>query len=943
MMPSENEPSRDLKQYAGERRQSGFAKIDRDIGYLIESFARVLEDAHAGDIAAILPWGSNGQTARPDRFSSARVQALSISFQLLNMVEENVAHQMRRASERRFGLLVEPGLWGFYLQLLLADGWSAQDIAAALPRVRVEPVFTAHPTESKRVTVLEQHRELYVQLVKRENTMWTPAEQREIDRQIRAVLERLWRTGETLLEKPTVAAERAAMIYYFDNVLPEAVRRADLHLREAWAEAGLDPALIADPENLPMIQFGTWIGGDRDGHPLVTPQVTRESLRVLRSHALDLQRKQLTALLSKLSLSSYIDPAPPCLRNHIAELLALVSEEERRTVLQRNPNEPWRQLVALLLLRLPPLEAELLEAEPASERYYKYAYQLAADLRRLRDSLHAIGAGRIARVDVDPVLRSVEVFGFHLAILDVRQNSGLHDRAIGQILQLAGMAKADYESWDEPARVEFLQAQLDSAEALVPHSELVGSEAIAAVGALRELARQRSLYGDEGIGSIILSMTRSLSDLLGVYFLAREAGLFAMTDEGPVCTLPVTPLLETIDDLANGPQILRAFMEHPLSIRSRVYRMRRRHHLRKDRPGSPAALCPQQVMIGYSDSNKDSGILAAQWAIYQAQRSLSQLVPDCPVRFFHGRGGTVSRGAGPTHRFLEAMPAGTAPGDLRLTEQGEVIAQKYANTLTASYNIDLLVAGSLFYSLRNRPDTAACQTLEPIVEQLAGQSRMAYRRFLEKPGFMTFYRQATPIDALELSHIGSRPSRRTGAQSLNDLRAIPWVFSWSQSRFFLPGWFGVGSAMAWLRDTRPDDWHQLRDGLHAWPFLLYALTNVETALLSADQDVMHAYATLVADTNLRDEFSHLIVAEYQLTRDLIEQLLGRPAAERRPRLIKTIDNRNHALRSLHHYQIDLLADWRARRDKENEETAEPLLLDILATVNAIAAGLRTTG
>jgi phosphoenolpyruvate carboxylase len=940
-----HEPELDAERiaHATERRARGFEKIDRDFNHLIASFVTVLDDAHAGAIARQLPWLTPAPQSPSGAVTSAQIQALSISFQLLNMVEENVAHQMRRDSERRFGILAEPGLWGFYLRRLLAEGWAPGDIAAALPTVQVEPVFTAHPTESKRITVLEQHRELYVQLVNRENTMWTPAELREIDRRVRAVLERLWRTGETLLEKPTVAAERNAMLYYFDNVLPEAVRRADVHLREAWAEAGLDPELIADPAALPRIRFGTWIGGDRDGHPLVTPEVTRQSFHALRTHALAIHRAQLSALCAKLSLSSYIDAPPAALRDHLAELFTLVDDAERRAIELRNPNEPWRQLVALLLLRLPPVDASALADQPASNRYYRVASQLAADLRRLRSHLCAIGARRIARADIDPVLRSVEVFGFHLAVLDVRQNSAMHDTAISQILRCAGMADCEFGSWPEAKRCAFINSQLDSHLPLVGSGNLHGNEAIAAVGALRELTRQRALCGHEGIGSIILSMTRSPADLLGVYFLAREAGLLVPTDEGTACVVPVTPLLETIDDLEHGPAIITAFLNHPLSVRSRRWLDRHRTAFPAGELGVTSHPPPQQVMIGYSDSNKDSGILAAQWAIHKAQRQMVAAAGALPLRFFHGRGGTVSRGAGPTHRFLEAMPCGAINGDLRLTEQGEVVAQKYANTLTASYNLDLLVAGTLYYSLKHRKPAAGDANMEPVMEWLAIASRNAYRQLLHADRFIEFYRQATPIDALELSHIGSRPARRTGATSLADLRAIPWVFSWSQSRFFLPGWFGVGSALAALKQQHRHDWDQLCAAIRNWPFLNYSLTNVETALLSADPALMQDYSQLVADPELRRTFMARIGDEYTTTRAMLAELLGSGSSARRHKLLKTIEVRQAALRALHGYQIELLAGWRSGPVHGKPSAHDKMLLNILATVNAIAAGLRTTG
>lgn len=926
-----------------------FEKIDRDLSYLMGAFAEVLTVVGDDSVAAALPWHGKPYPKDAAVRDNATAQAYSISLQILNMVEENVANQMRREGERADGILTEPGLWGFYLRQLKEAGWTAEQLAAVLPHVRVEPVLTAHPTESKRVTVLEHHRGLYLSLVQRENTMWTPSERREIDREVRTALERLWRTGETLLEKPTVASERAALLHYFANVFPNALWRTDAHLRAAWKAAGLPPSLVEDPAVLPRLRFGTWVGGDRDGHPLVTPAVTRETLAELRGQALALQRAQLMEARSRLSLSSLLRKEPQSLSRKIEALGSLVGSGALEEARKRNPNEPWRQVLSLILLRMPPSQ-EMEASAPLSERYYRYAHQYTRDLREVRESLHEIGAAHIARADIDPLLRAAEVFGFHLAALDIRQNSGLHETAIGQILRAAGWKDANFCQWGEERRVAFLNEQLESAKPLLDAAELTDREALAAVGALREFAMHGARHGAEGIGSVILSMTRSLSDLLGVYFLAREAELFTRTDEGTVCAVPVAPLLETIDDLEAGPRILAGFLDHPVTRRSLAW-FRRRHGkmVKKGRdfplPGIGMERLNdyyQQVMIGYSDSNKDSGILAAQWSLLKAQRAVARVAAErrVRVRFFHGRGGTVSRGAGPTHRFLEALPPESAAFDLRLTEQGEVIAQKYANLLTASYNLDLLVAGTFFHSLVHLGGEARAHPLESVMEELATTSRRVYRELLEVPDFITFFREATPIDALEMSRIGSRPSRRTGARTLDDLRAIPWVFSWSQGRFFLPGWYGVGGALEALRTENPVKWEALYQAIDEWPFLRYVLTNVETALLSSDGEMMERYAGLVRDEAFRAAILERISAEHGRARRTVGELLGGSRTKRRPRLEKTLRPRAEALRPLHLRQIDLLARWRASDDTKVKEM---LLQDVLLTVNAIASGLRTTG
>ena len=460
-----------------------------------------------------------------------------------------------------------------------------------------------------------------------------------------------------------------------------------------------------------------------------------------------------------------------------------------------------------------------------------------------------------------------------------------------------------------------------------------GVEADAVLGCYRVLARHIERYGVEGVGALIVSMTRRLSDLLVVYLLAREAGLLRAFPEGIVCLLPVVPLFETIEDLEGAPAMLRAFLEQPVTRCSLEYAARR--------AGRPGELI-QQVMVGYSDSNKDGGILASQWALQRAQKQLAEVAGHAGVelRFFHGRGGTVSRGAGPTHRFLEALPHGSLSGQMRLTEQGETIAQKYANPATATYNLELLLAGVGATAAQHLQPASEPPEFAPLMEKLAAASRRAYRELLDAEGFLEFYRQATPIDALEHSRIGSRPSRRTGKPSLADLRAIPWVFSWSQARFYIPGWYGMGSALGSLsREERS----LLARNLKAWPFWGYVFTNVESSLASVDPALMELYAGLVEEPGLRERFLGRILEEWERTRAGLEELRGCSLAHGRPRMLKTLELRAQALRVLHREQVLLLREWRGRLKAGDVAGADRLLPDLLLSINAIASGLRTTG
>ena len=931
-----------------DRIRIGFEKIDNDLQFLMRCFREVLIELGETEIANNLPWIGEGAPASDKDLGPGMIQATSISFQLLNMVEENSANQMRRLNERSNGPLHESGLWGYYFRKLREDDWTPEQIAQILPCLRIEPVLTAHPTESKRVTILEQHRELYIQLVHLENRMWTPNERISIENEIKTVLERLWRTGETLLAKPSVAAERSSQLHYFDNVFPEVLPHVDRHLEEAWEANGWDLSLIENSTHRPRLRFGTWVGGDRDGHPLVTAKVTRESLLNFRENALRLQERKLSQLRARLSLSDILQSPTEELQGKIDAMVSQIGDEAH-AILKRNPHEPWRQFISLLIAQLPPVDFDPSDSQYPASRYYRYSFNLVADLRILRDSLVEIGADRVARMDVDPVLRNIEVFGFHLASLDIRQNSVFHEKAIDQILERAGMQNFGYSSWSEEERLEFLQTELESTSPLLPAGETPGQEAEAVIAAFREVARYIDRHGDEGIGSYILSMTRSASDLLAVYFLAREANLLRKLDFGVICLVPVVPLLETLEDLQNGPGILKTFLSHPVAQNSLHWMHRRGGMLAKKGVGLDAEVATdfkaldlpvQQVMIGYSDSNKDSGILSSQWGLHRAQKDIAQLAQDLGyrIRFFHGRGGTISRGAGPTHRFLEALPATALEFDLRVTEQGETIAQKFANHLTASYNLDLLVAGTCYHSLRVSKQPPTEPALEEAVESLSEETSKVYRQLLREPGFMDFYTGATPLDGLEKSSIGSRPSRRTGVRSLDDLRAIPWVFSWSQSRFFLPGWYGFGTGIMSLGE---EQFEKIREGTRSWPFLRYVLTNIETSLSSADPEIMKAYAEMVPDSELRQRFMDRILEEFQLTHQCLDRLFGSEQKERRPRLDKTVHPRNVALEPLHYEQIRLLQKLREGNYSEDDEPK--LTSRLLLTINAISSGLRTTG
>jgi phosphoenolpyruvate carboxylase len=904
-------------------RSYGFQLLETDLKFLMEAFVAMLKKIGEGDLADRLPWvgGHEGRIPTTDRKLG---QAYSIAFQLLNIVEERTASRVRRLRETKSGPQAEKGLWADNLRQMVAQGLSESEITETLKKVLVEPVLTAHPTEAKRETARERHREIYSLMNRHENADYTPREQVRVKRQLEVELEGLWRTGEIQVTRPTIEAELQNALYYLREVFPTALARAHNHLREACEAEGFNLTKVdALP---PLVKFGTWIGGDRDGHPFVTAEVTESALKQLRRNALRVQRRSLEALAHRVPLSVLFQKIPQeltSLNERLAGELKGQPGTHAAYILERNREEPWAAAAYLMRAKV------LLAIDyPDAAGGYQTPTQLDADLVVFANALKTVGASALVDELVVPFRRQIAAFGFHSAELDVRQNSAFHEKALSQLLVTAGVPEAEsFSKWSVGKKRELLERELASPRPFLAPGMISGPEAETVLACHRVLTAHRARHGNAGLGALIVSMTRSVEDLLTVYLLAREAGLTEWTPEGLRCPLPVTPLFETMDDLEAGPGIVKEFLAHPMTKRSL---------------GAEPSL---QMMVGYSDSNKDCGIFASQWALHRAQTELSRTTLSRGVKpvFFHGRGGTVGRGAGPTHWFMEALPPGSLQGRLRMTEQGETIAQKYAHLGSAVYNLELLMASAASATARHRHATPEESALAPIMDQLAAWSRDAYRAFLHTPDFMVFYRTATPIDALENSRIGSRPSRRTGKPSLEDLRAIPWVFSWTQSRFYLPGWYGAGSAMVKFREKDAAAFAKFKGQVKGSAFLRYVLTNIESSLVSANEGWMRRYAALVPDEAVRDRFLELILEEYARTKEVLTDLFNGAFEARRPRLAFTLAIREQPLSELHAQQLDLLKTWRARVNAGDHEAAEAIIPDLLVSVNAVASGLRTTG
>ncbi|UKJ07319.1 phosphoenolpyruvate carboxylase [Solitalea lacus] len=905
-----------------------------DLEFILTCFKEVLEESGEKELARFIPW-IHDEIPKSEELSIKHIQLYSMVFHVLNLIEVNGAVQHRRKKENE-QLKSANGLWAQKLNALKEKGLDSSAIAGKLNAIKVEPVLTAHPTEAKRITVLEHHRQLYLLLVQRQNTMFTGLEQEQIRNEIKLILDTLWRTGEIYLEKPNVESELRNVLHYLTNVFPEVLPILDSRLEQAWVDAGFDIELIQDIRNRPKISFGNWVGGDRDGHPLVTDQVTAEALKTLRLNAFVVIRRSLLELVRKLSFTHPFEDADAALQQRMLEMRAILGKEGDDAFF-RNSGEAFRQFINLCLAMLPVKvkRNHLIEIKEV-EVGYKYANELLNDLVLLRQSMIKYGAKRAALGYLNNAIRVVDTFGFHLAKLDVRQNSAYHDKAINQLLQASALQGDNYAEWTEERKQMFLNCELQYNRPFVHPSIKLQENASAVLKTYDELAKHVEKYGADAIGSLIVSMTRSVSDLLAVYLLQREAGLSEFTEEGLVCHLPVVPLFETIDDLNNSLAIMDTFLGHPVTQRSLAYQSRQ--------AGGQEPV--QMIMVGYSDSNKDGGILASQWSLYKAQYELAEIgrKHGVCVRFFHGRGGSVSRGAGPANWFIQALPHSALQGDLRETEQGETIEQKYANKMNASYNLELLLAGTTASTLLHQHTERQPHPLAAIFEWMAKESCSFYGDLIHRPNFIHFFSQATPIDAIESSRIGSRPARRTGERTLADLRAIPWVFSWNQTRCNMTSWYGVGYTLERLFNEQPEQFKQLKDALNSDPLVRYVFTNVESSLDSTDEEIISAYADLMTIIEAKEEILALLLDELSRTREMLAKLQDRSFEERRKNRYYSTQLRAVALKPLHLSQINLLKEWREMKQKGSSVVeTENVLITLLTSINAIASALGTTG
>ena len=835
-------------------------------------------------------------------------------FALLANVAEDIHRERRRVIHVAAGAPPQDSsLAATYLKLDAAQ-IDSNRVAHALAGALVSPVITAHPTETRRRTVFEtQHRITELMRLRMHGLSQTEAG-RDIDSELQRHILTLWQTALIRLSRLKIQDEIAVGLRYypaaFFDVIPEINAEVRTALRRRWPDAQL--------LSQPILRPGSWIGGDRDGNPNVTAEVVHLATSSAALTAVTHYFEQLVTLEQELSLSIRLVTVSP----DLIALAELGGEADRA-------DEPYRRAVRVIHARLTATAAQILDHMPEHDldlglAPYGTPDEFLGDLDIVDASLRTHGSVVLADDRLYRLREALRVFGFHLSGLDMRQNSDTHEEVVSELLAWAGV-HPNYRSLSEHERVEVLVTELRTRRPLIGDGAELSELARKELDIVAAAARAVRVYGPEAVPNYIISMCQSVSDMLEAAILLKEAGLLDASRPRPFCPVGIVPLFETIDDLQRGSAVLEAALEIPL------YRA-----LVTARGES------QEVMLGYSDSNKDGGYLAANWALYRAELDLVESARKTGIRLrlFHGRGGTVGRGGGPSYDAILAQPPGAVSGSLRITEQGEVIAAKYAEPRTAHRNLETLLAATLESTLLDVEGLgAAADTAYEILDDLAARAQRTYRELVhETPGFVDYFKASTPVNEIGALNIGSRPTSRKPTTSIADLRAIPWVLAWSQSRVMLPGWYGTGTAIEqWIAegDGRLEVLQQL---YRQWPFFQTVLSNMAQVLAKSDMGLAARYAELVEDEALRHRVFDKIVAEHDKTIAMHQLITGHEdLLADNPALARSVFNRFPYLEPLNHLQVELLRRYRSGDEDELVQRG------ILLTMSGLATALRNSG
>ncbi len=893
------------------RKPVGRARDSR-IQKMLKSCLVSVTEGQVSDVARLLD-GHRAVDSLPSGERFLALQALGTWHQLLAIAREFEAVQMRREIERAGQASDIPGSFAEVISRAASGGKTQEAVSEALRKLCVTPTMTAHPTETKRVTVLETHRRIYRRLTDLMGRNWAPREQEAHLQALMAEIEILWLTGELRLEKPTVAQEVQWGLYFFNEVLYTAAPA----LQET-----LDHALCLSYEGLtaaPFLRFSSWIGGDRDGNPHVTAQVTRAALHEYRTAAIRSYRPALADLCRDLSLSLSVTDVGQIFRDQVADQLDLCGPAADHTRFQ-NSAEPFRQYATALLLRL-----DAMLDETSEVTLFQNAREFATLIEALDTALTKTGASRVAARRTRPLMRRIETFGFRTVSLDIRQNATVINRTVAAVIAARdGTCPPEGSAEWSRTLAKALQDDTPLDRASLGALTEEANETLD----LFELVAQTRVQDRHAIGAVILSMTTSADDIFAVYLLDRWT---AAADAQDLPTgIEVVPLLETIDDLRAATEILDQLFAN-----------------RTVRRAVREAGDVQEIMLGYSDSNKDGGFLTSNWELAKAQTAVRRLGEKhrVQVSFFHGRGGSVSRGGAPAGRAIAAQPAGTVDGRLRVTEQGEIVSAKFANRGTALGNLEYLSAAVLAHTLESPKSQPDAPEFNEALEALSGLSQVKYLDLVRSPGFIDYFNESSPVDELSLLKIGSRPAKRFGTspRDLSDLRAIPWVFAWSQNRHMLTGWYGIGSALSSFTRVRGDNGLDLlRRMFERSRLFRLVIDEAEKVLFQSDMEIARAYSDLVQDERTRRAIFDKVEAEHDLTRNMILAVAGgRDLSARFPAFREQAHSIAPQMAGVHRLQIDLM---HRVRQAGGPEKADPADVDaLLMTIHVISSGLGWTG
>jgi phosphoenolpyruvate carboxylase len=836
------------------------------------------------------------------------VRALAASFHLAN-----VAEQVHRADELAMRSSADRTSLRHTVEDLITEGVDRDELAALLARLDVRPVFTAHPTEANRRSVLATRRRLAELLQERAIPNLGGFERRRNERRLEEAIDLLTLTDELRLTKPTPHEEASAILYYLQSIARDVLPDVADELDALGQEHGIDVPLRARP-----LRFGTWVGGDRDGNPNVTPAVTEAVLTQHVTHGVDVLLAMVDELITTLGVSTRITGVSEELVTAIDEAATVLPEVTDRWG-ELNAHEPYRLFLSFVRERLVRTGRRAVDGGPHHPGAdYATIGELLADLEVVHRSLVAHD-GAVIDGHVSRVARAAAAVGFTLATMDLREHAAQFHFALGALIDRAGALGRPYGALDRDERLAVLRNELSHRRPLIGMGAELDPQ-VRQVFDIFTVARQTiDRFGDDVIESCIVSMTRGADDVLAPVVLARDAGLIDVHADR--ARIGFVPLFETIEELRHADTILGELLDVP--------EYRRIVELRG----------VQEVMVGYSDSNKDGGITTSSWEIHRAQRALRDLAAERGVqlRLFHGRGGTVGRGGGPTAQAILAQPPGTVNGAIKITEQGEVVSDKYALPALARRNLRITLAAALRASLQPARHTAAdLARWGDVMELISGAAHHAYRELVGHPDLVAYFLASTPTDELAALNIGSRPARRAteSASGLGDLRAIPWVFGWTQSRQIIPGWYGLGSGLAAARAAGLGS--TIDEMFEQWAFFAALVSNVEMAMVKTDLDIAERYVTRLVPAHLHHLFER-IVAEHTTTTDELRAVLLGDLLEHNPILRRTLEVRHRTLVPLHLLQVDLLLQRRRHQPVPDRERA------LLLTVNGIATGLRNTG